>query len=155
MCNMLAIKDLSIIELNVNGTKHSVAVRPADTLLFVLREKLGLTGAKNGCESGDCASCTVIVDNWPVKACLMLAVEAIGHEVLTIEGLHNEPIQMAFMEKFATACGYCTPGMIMNCYALIKNKPQASDDVINEWLEGNLCRCTGYEEIRAAIKSVL
>lgn len=152
---MLAIKDLSIIELYVNGTKHRVAVRPADTLLFVLREKLGLTGAKNGCESGDCDSCTVIVDNWPVKACLMLAVEAIGQEVLTIEGLHNEPIQMAFMEKFATACGYCTPGMIMNCYALIKNKPQASDDVINEWLEGNLCRCTGYEEIRAAIKSVL
>jgi carbon-monoxide dehydrogenase small subunit len=152
---MLEIKGRCIIELNVNGSMKSVPVRAADTLLYVLREQLGLTGAKNGCENGDCGTCTVLVDGWPVKACLMLAAEAVGHNITTIEGLINTPIQNAFVEKFAIQCGYCTPGMIMNCHALINICPDAGDEVIDEWLESNICRCTGYHEIRESVKSVL
>lgn len=152
---MLEIRGKSIIEINVNGNMKSAVVRPADTLLYVLREPLGLTGIKNGCENGDCGICTVLVDGWPVKACLMLAVEAIGHNITTIEGLVNTPIQNAFIEKFAVQCGYCTPGMIMNCHALVNIYPDATDDVIAEWLESNICRCTGYQEIREAVKAVL
>lgn len=152
---MLEIKGKSIIELDINNEKRSVTVRPADTLLAVLREQLGLTGAKNGCENGDCDACTVLLDGWPVKACLMLAVGAIGHKVTTVESLNNTPIQKAFVEKFAVQCGYCTPGMIMNCHALITIHPNATDEVIKEWLEANICRCTGYHEIKAAVKSVL
>jgi carbon-monoxide dehydrogenase small subunit len=152
---MLEIKGRCIIELNVNGSMKSVPVRAADTLLYVLREQLGLTGAKNGCENGDCGTCTVLVDGWPVKACLMLAAEAVGHNITTIEGLINTPIQNAFVEKFALQCGYCTPGMIMNCHALINICPGAGDMVIDEWLGSNICRCTGYHEIRESVKSVL
>lgn len=150
----LEIKGKSIIELEVNGSIVSVAIRPADTLLYVLREQLGLTGTKNGCETGDCGACTVLIDGRPFKACLLLAVEAIGHAVTTIEGLVNTPIQNAFVEKFAVQCGYCTPGMIVNCHALINTFPNASDEIIEEWLESNVCRCTGYQEIREAIKAV-
>lgn len=145
----------SIIEIDVNGEKRSVTVRPADTLLYALREQLGLTGAKNGCENGDCDACTVLLDGWPVKACLMLAVEAIGHQVTTVEGLNNAPIQNAFVEKFAIQCGYCTPGMIMNCHALVNIHPDATGDIIAEWLEANICRCTSYHEIEEAVRSVL
>lgn len=152
---MLEVLGKSIIEINVNGNMKSVVIRPADTLLYVLREQLGLTGTKNGCENGDCNVCTVLVDGWPVKACLMLAVEAIGHNITTIEGLINTPIQNAFVEKFAVQCGYCTPGMIMNCHALVNIYPDAKDDVIEEWLESNICRCTGYQEIREAVRAVL
>ncbi|HPY36607.1 MAG TPA: (2Fe-2S)-binding protein [Clostridia bacterium] len=150
----LEIKGKSIIELEVNGSIVSVAIRPADTLLYVLREQLGLTGTKHGCETGDCGACTVLIDGRPFKACLLLAVEAIGHAVTTIEGLVNTPIQNAFVEKFAVQCGYCTPGMIVNCHALINTFPNASDEIIEEWLESNVCRCTGYQEIREAIKAV-
>lgn len=152
---MLELKGKSIIELNINGNVKSVAVRPADTLLYILREQLGLTGAKNSCENGDCGTCTILMDGWPMKACLMLAVESIGHKITTIEGLTNTPIQNAFVEKFAVQCGYCTPGMIMNCHALINNFPNANDEIIEEWLESNICRCTGYYEIREAIKAAL
>ncbi len=151
---MLEIKGKNIIDINVNGTIKSVVVRPADTLLYVLREQLGLTGAKNSCENGDCGGCTVLVDDMPIKSCHMLAVEAIGHNITTIEGLKNEPIQNAFVEKFAIQCGFCTPGMIMNCYALTKKYPHATDEIIEEWMESNICRCTGYQEILEAIKSV-
>jgi carbon-monoxide dehydrogenase small subunit len=144
-----------LIELKVNGEKRKALIRPADTLLFVLRERLGLTGAKPGCENGDCGACTVLVDGWPIKSCLMLAVEAVGHEVTTVEGLNNAPIQKAFIEKFAFQCGYCTPGFIMNCQGLIDIHPDASDEIINEWLQSNICRCTSYQEITEAIKSVL
>lgn len=147
--------DEGLIELNVNGEKRKALVRPADTLLFALRERLGLTGAKPGCENGDCGACTVLVDGWPVKSCLMLAVEAIGHEIMTIEGLHNKPIQKAFVDNFAFQCGYCTSGFIMNCQGLINIHPDASDEVINEWLQSNICRCTSYQEITEAIKTVL
>ena len=152
---MVEIRGKSIIDINVNGNMKNVVVRPADTLMYVLREQLGLTGAKNGCENGDCDACTILVDGWPVKACLMLAVEAIGHNITTIEGLINTPIQNAFIEKFAVQCGYCTPGMIMNCHALISICPNAENEVIEEWLESNICRCTGYHEIRESIKSIL
>ncbi|NLT21216.1 MAG: (2Fe-2S)-binding protein [Syntrophomonadaceae bacterium] len=144
-----------LIYLNINGEVRKTLVRPADTLLFALRERLGLTGAKPGCENGDCGACTVLVDGWPVKSCLMLAVEACDHEITTIEGLNNTPIQREFVEKFAFQCGYCTPGFIMNCQGLINIHPDASDEVINEWLQSNICRCTSYEEITAAVKSAL
>ncbi|MBS4211464.1 MULTISPECIES: (2Fe-2S)-binding protein [Neobacillus] len=146
---------LHTFPLNVNGDKRMVTARFADTLLFVLRGRLGLTGAKPGCLNGDCGACSVNVDGWPMKSCLMLAVEAIGKEVTTIEGLKDTPIQKAFVENFAFQCGYCTPGFIMNCHALIKQHPDAGDDTIKEWLESNICRCTGYAEIEKAVKSVL
>jgi aerobic carbon-monoxide dehydrogenase small subunit len=144
-----------IIELNINGETRKALVRPADTLLFALRERLGLTGAKPGCENGDCGACTILVDGWPIKSCLMLAVEGVGHEIITIEGLNNTPIQKAFVKKFAFQCGYCTSGFIMNCQGLINIHPDASDEVMQEWLQSNICRCTSYQEIGEAIKSVL
>lgn len=145
----------SLINLNVNNESKSVAVRPSDTLLYTLREQLGLTGAKNSCENGDCNACTVLVDGWPVKSCLVLAVEMRGHEITTIEGLKDTPIQKAFLEKFAVQCGFCTPGFIMNSHALITIHPDAGEDEINEWLQSNLCRCTSYKEIKEAVRSVL
>lgn len=152
---MLQMIEEGLIELNINGENRRVLVRPADTLLFALRERLGLTGAKPGCENGDCGACTVLIDGWPTKSCLMLAVEAVGHEISTIEGLANTPIQQAFVNEFAFQCGYCTPGFIMNCQGLINIHPDADETTINEWLQSNICRCTGYQEITAAIKSVL
>ena len=143
------------INFNVNGETHTVTVRSADTLLYALRGKLGLTGAKPGCLNGDCGACTVNVDGWPMKSCLMLAVEAGGKKVITIEGLEGTPIQQAFVENFSFQCGYCTPGFIMNCHALIVQHPDADDKTIKEWLESNICRCTGYAEIEKAIKTVL
>jgi carbon-monoxide dehydrogenase small subunit len=143
------------IELDINGEKRNLTVRPADTLLRVLRENLGLTGGKLGCENGDCGACTVLLDGIPVKTCIILAVEAVGRKLITIEGLKEEPIQKAFIEKMGFQCGYCTPGFIMNCYGLIKNNPYADDETIERWLQSNICRCTGYEEIKEAVKSVL
>lgn len=145
----------SEISLRVNDEDRQVAVRHADNLLYVLRERLGLTGAKPGCLNGDCGACTVVVDGYPVKSCLVLAVEYAGRKITTIEGLKNAPIQKAFVETFAFQCGYCTPGFIMNCHSLLQNAPQADDETIKEWLESNICRCTGYQEIEEAIKSVL
>ncbi|MFF2448178.1 (2Fe-2S)-binding protein [Neobacillus sp. NPDC058068] len=143
------------ITLNINGESHIVTVRAADILLNTIRSKLGLTGAKPGCLNGDCGACTVNVDGWPMKSCLMLAVEAVGKKVTTIEGLKNAPIQQAFIENFAFQCGYCTPGFIMNCHSLIEQHPDADDQTIKEWLESNICRCTSYIEIEKAVKSVL
>lgn len=143
------------INLNINDEIRSVTVRSGDTLLMVLRGRLGLTGAKPGCLNGDCGACTVNIDGWPMKSCLMLAIEAVGKKITTIEGLKNTPIQKQFVEHFAFQCGYCTPGFIMNCHSLMTKHPNADDKTIKEWLESNICRCTGYEEIEAAIKSVL
>ena len=143
------------IVLHINGEDQNVTVRAADTLLFTLRGKLGLTGAKPGCLNGDCGACTVSIDGWPMKSCLMLAVEAVGKKVTTIEGLKESPIQRAFVENFAFQCGYCTPGFIMNCHSLIEQHPDADDKTIKEWLSSNICRCTGYAEIEKAVKSVL
>lgn len=141
--------------LNINGEDYDIIVRSSDTLLFILRVRLGLTGAKPGCLNGDCGACTVNIDGWPMKSCLMLAVEAEGKRITTIEGICNHPIQRAFVEHFAFQCGYCTPGFIMNCYSLIEQYPDADDDTIKQWMESNICRCTGYAEIENALKSVL
>jgi aerobic carbon-monoxide dehydrogenase small subunit len=141
--------------LTINGENYSVVARQADTLLFVLRDELGLTGAKPGCLNGDCGACTVLVDGIPIKSCMMLAIETVGKEITTIEGLRNTPIQRAFIEHFAFQCGYCTPGFIMNAYALTEQHPDADDSTIQEWLESNICRCTSYQEIDKAVKTVL
>ncbi|WP_096435120.1 (2Fe-2S)-binding protein [Alteribacter populi] len=143
------------ISLTINDEERRVYVRYADTLLHVLREELDLTGAKPGCLNGDCGACTINVDGDPMKSCLMLAVEAFDKKVTTVEGLKNTPIQTQFIEKFAFQCGYCTPGFIMNCHALIQKYPNADDTVIKDWLESNICRCTGYQEIEEAIKAAL
>jgi carbon-monoxide dehydrogenase small subunit len=143
------------VRLDVNGEIHTLSVRPADTLLYILRNNLGLTGAKPGCLNGDCGACTIQIDGWPMKSCLMLAVEAEGKKITTIEGLRDTPIQQAFISHFAFQCGYCTPGFIMNCHSLIKQHPDADDEKIKEWLESNICRCTSYMEIERAVKSIL
>ncbi|MDX9870929.1 MAG: (2Fe-2S)-binding protein [Clostridia bacterium] len=144
-----------LLEFTVNGQKRMAVVRPAHTLLDVLRDQMGLTGAKPGCKNGDCGACTVLVDGQPVKSCLMLAVEACGHEITTIEGLKGTPIQQLFVQEFAFQCGYCTSGFIMNCHALTQIHPDADEALIREWLQSNLCRCTGYEEISKAIHAAL
>jgi aerobic-type carbon monoxide dehydrogenase small subunit (CoxS/CutS family) len=152
---MLKIQGKSTIRLNVNEEIREVTVKPSDILLTVLREQLGLTGTKPGCENGDCGACTVLVDGWPVKACLMLAVEAIGHRILTVEGLKNAPVQSAFVEKWGFQCGYCTSGFLMVCHALSQIHPNAQEYVMEEWLQSNICRCTSYEEIREAARAIL
>ncbi|MDR6879785.1 (2Fe-2S)-binding protein [Bacillus sp. 3255] len=144
------------MELLVNGRPHHAAIRSADTLLRVLREQLGLTGAKAGCENGDCGACTVIVDGVPVKSCMMLAIETRGKRITTIEGLGGDtPVQQAFVKHFAFQCGFCTPGFIMVAHALAQTGRQASEEEITEWLRSNICRCTSYEEIGKAVRSVL
>ncbi|UNL86302.1 (2Fe-2S)-binding protein [Priestia koreensis] len=143
------------IELTINGEKVKTACEPSDTLLYVLRNKLGLTGAKPGCLNGDCGACTVIIQGKPMKSCLTLAIEETQKEITTIEGLGGVPIQGAFVEHFAFQCGYCTPGFIMNAHALVQDQPEANDQIITEWLESNICRCTGYQEIKKAVKDVL
>jgi len=152
---MFILDKKSIIILNVNDELREVVIKPSDILLYTLREQLGLTGAKDGCENGDCGSCTVLVDGWPVKSCLMLTVEAIGKKITTVEGLKNAPIQKAFVEEFAYQCGYCTSGFLLVCHALKNIHPDASDIIIDEWLQSNICRCTGYEEIGKAAKAIL
>jgi aerobic-type carbon monoxide dehydrogenase small subunit (CoxS/CutS family) len=152
---MFKLEGKSIIKLYINGENKEVVISPSDILLYVLREQLGLTGAKPGCENGDCGACTVLVDGWPAKSCLMLAAEAIGHKITTVEGLQNAPVQKAFVESWGFQCGYCTSGFLMVCHSLANIHHDAEEYVIEEWLQSNICRCTGYEEIRAAIKSVL
>lgn len=142
---------LVIVKLRVNGENHFVPIPPSKTLLATLRENLFLTGAKAGCFNGDCGACTTIIDGMPMKSCLMLAVEAQGKEIITIEGLKNSPLQEAFIEEFAFQCGYCTPGFVMNGHALLFNEANPSKEKIKEWLESNICRCTSYEEIEAAV----
>jgi len=145
----------SIIELDINGEKKTVTVKPSDTLLHILRDRLYLTGAKSGCNNGDCGTCTVLVDDMPIKSCLMLVIEAVGKKITTVEGLVNAPIQEAFIKNFAFQCGYCTSGFLMVCHSLSLHHPDADDIIIQEWLSSNLCRCTGYAEIKDAIKSVV
>jgi aerobic carbon-monoxide dehydrogenase small subunit len=146
----------TILQLVVNGESVEAAVEPNQTLLQFLREDLGLTGTKHGCGLGDCGACTVILDGSPVNACLVLAVQARGREVLTIEGLAENgklhPIQQAFVDKGAIQCGFCTPGMILSAKALLDEKPEPSEPEIRTAISGNLCRCTGYQKIVEAIQ---
>ena len=152
---MISYIGKTFLDLDVNGRTVSVAVQPSDTLLHVLRAGLGLTGAKPGCENGDCGACTVLVDDMPIKSCLMLAVEAVGHRITTIEGLKDAPIQAAFVQNWGFQCGYCTSGFLMVCHSLALHHPDADDALTETWLQSNLCRCTGYAEIRDAVKSIL
>ncbi len=153
---MIRYEGKTVISLTVNGETHALAVRPCDVLLDVLREQLGLTGAKPGCKNGDCGTCTVMIDGWPAKSCLVLAVEAQGREILTVEGLGGTaPIQKAFVQDNAFQCGYCTSGFLMVCHALQTQYPTMPEEyVVEEWLQSNLCRCTSYREIRKAVQSM-
>lgn len=144
-----------VIHLHVNGETQEAVVRAADTLLCTLREQLGLTGAKRACEDGDCGACTVLIDGEPNHSCLSLAVEVVNKPITTIEGLLDSPVQKAFVDHWAIQCGFCTPGFIVNCHALITNHPDASEEVVEEWLQSNICRCTGYQEIRDAVNYLL
>ena len=145
------------ITVTVNGAKERLDVHPNLTLLQMLREKLALTGTKNGCEAGECGACTVIVDGEPVNSCMMLAIEADGCAILTIEGLapegHLGPLQEAFVEHNAVQCGFCTPGMLMSAHALLQRNPDPSEEQIKQALVGNLCRCTGYVRIIRAVRA--
>ena len=146
-----------IVALTVNGSRREVAVEPYRSLLDTLREEVGLTGTKKGCDVGDCGACTVIVDGKPVNSCLMLAVEADGKAVETIEGLQSgvdqlHPLQENFMKYGASQCGFCTPGILMMAKVLLDENPNPSDDEIRFGLSGNICRCTGYTKIFDAIK---
>ncbi|RDI45928.1 (2Fe-2S)-binding protein [Falsibacillus pallidus] len=143
------------IILKVNGEEHKILAGSSETLLIALRSKLGLTGSKPGCLNGDCGACTVLINGVPHKSCLSLAVEMDEADIMTIEGLKEDPIQTAFVEHFAFQCGYCTSGFIMNCKALVDYMETIDENVITEWLESNICRCTGYKEIEEAVKSVL
>lgn len=144
-----------MVQLKVNGELRSAECPPETTLLKFLREQLNLTGAKLGCDVGDCGTCTVIVDGESVNSCLMLAARAAGHDVTTIEGLANSqqlhPIQQAFEEHGALQCGFCGPGMIMSAKNLLDKNPEPSVPDIRDALSGNLCRCTGYTKIIEAI----
>lgn len=152
---MIHYKNHVAITLNVNDEERKVVVRPADTLLRVLRENLGLRGSKLGCENGDCGACTVLVNGQPVKSCMMLAVEVAGENIRTIEGLTATATQDAFLKEAGFQCGFCTPGFLLNTHALLESDPNPNDDTIRIWLESNLCRCTGYEGIERAVKSAI
>lgn len=145
------------MELEVNGTVYAIAVEPWKTLLKVLRDELGLTGAKEGCDDANCGACTVLVDGRAVKSCLLLAPQVKGKKILTIEGLGSEdrlhPLQDAFIRHFAVQCGFCTPAMIMSAKAILDENPRATEDEIREGLHGNICRCTGYVKIIEAIEA--
>ena len=147
-----------LIKLAVNDREVEIAVEPNLTLTDLIRYELGLTGTKKGCETGDCGACTVILDGIPVNSCLVLAVQANGRKVETIEGLESEdglhPIQDAFVEKGAIQCGFCSPGMILSAKNLLDKNPNPNESDIRGAISGNLCRCTGYQKIIEAIKSV-
>ena len=147
-----------LIHLLVNGEEHAVMVEDRDMLLDVLRDRLFLTGTKEGCGTGECGACTVLVDGKPVLACLMLAINAPGKKITTIEGLAVDgklsPLQQAFVEYGAVQCGFCSPGMILSATALLSKNPSPTREEIQKALEGNLCRCTGYNKIVEAVESV-
>lgn len=138
--------------LRVNGEQRTVYVSPADTLLHTLRRGLGLTGTKLGCENGDCGACTVQVDGRPVKSCYTLAVDVDDGEITTVEGLTESPVREGFRREQGFQCGYCTPGFITNGDALLTAHPNADRATRIDWLQSNICRCTGYEKIESAIR---
>ena len=144
------------IELTANGERLEADVWAGESLLYVLRERLGLPGSKNACEQGECGSCSVLLDGRLVCACLVLAAQADGHELVTVEGLAEDgelhPVQAAFAETGAVQCGFCTPGFVVATADLLARSPNPSEDEIREALSGNLCRCTGYAKIFDAVR---
>ncbi len=144
------------VELTVNGERREADVWGGESLLFALRERLGLPGSKNACEQGECGSCSVLLDGVLVCSCLVLAAQADGHSVVTVEGLGADdalhPVQEAFAEAGAVQCGFCTPGLVVATADLLARAPSPSDDEIREALSGNLCRCTGYQKIFDAVR---
>lgn len=146
------------IRLIVNGDSYEVMVKPGDTLLDVLREKLKLTGTKKGCDLGDCGACTVLLEGKPAPSCLVLAIDVRDKEIITIEGLVDgeklHPIQEAFIKYGAIQCGFCTPGMILTVKAFLEENSHPTEDEIKEAISGNICRCTGYIKIVEAIQAV-
>jgi len=147
---------VSTISLRVNGTRYELTASPAESLLTVLREELGLTGCKNACEQGECGSCSVWLDGEVVCACLVPALQADGRRVRTVESLASggelHPLQRSFIEAGAVQCGFCTPGMLVSAVDLLERNPAPSDEEIGEALAGNLCRCTGYQKILEAVR---
>ena len=145
------------VTISVNGVSHTTGVEPRTLLVHFLREQLNLTGTHVGCDTSNCGACTVWLDGEAVKSCTVLAVQADGGEVTTIEGISQDgdmhPMQRAFHEQHGLQCGYCTPGMVMAAIKLLEANPNPSDDEIRHGLEGNLCRCTGYQNIVAAIRA--
>jgi carbon-monoxide dehydrogenase small subunit len=144
------------IEVNVNGERLETEVWEGESLLYALRERLGLPGSKNACEQGECGSCSVFLDGELVCACLVLAAQADGHDVVTVEGLgageELYPVQQAFVDAGAVQCGFCTPGLVVATAALLERSPDPGEDEIREALSGNLCRCTGYQKIFDAVR---
>jgi carbon-monoxide dehydrogenase small subunit len=147
------------IHLNINHQDYSLEIEPSRTLLTVLREDLELTGTKPNCQEGECGACTVLVDGLAVNSCLYLAVRAQGKKITTIEGLSEgdrlHPVQQAFIEHGSIQCGYCTPGFIMATVDLLLSNPHPSEEEINQALVGNICRCTGYVNIRKAVRAAI
>jgi aerobic carbon-monoxide dehydrogenase small subunit len=143
------------VSLTVNGEQRETEIWPGESLLYALRERLGLPGSKNACEQGECGSCSVLLDGSLVCACLVLAAQADGHEVVTVEGVANgddlHAVQEAFAETGAVQCGFCTPGLIVATIDLLRRSPQPTDDEVREALSGNICRCTGYAKIFDAV----
>ena len=144
------------ITVTINDTKYSHDVEPRLLLIHYLREVVGLTGPHIGCETSICGACTVLLDDRAVKSCTMFAVQADGHQILTVEGLADgatlHPLQQGFWDQHGLQCGYCTPGMLLTAYALLKHNPNPSEAMIREGLSGNLCRCTGYQNIVKAVQ---
>jgi aerobic carbon-monoxide dehydrogenase small subunit len=147
-----------ILSFVLNGSPVDVVVTPTETLLDVIREKLGVTGPKRGCDDGDCGACTVLINGQPVRSCLTIALTVAGKDVLTVEGLTQNgdlhPLQKAFHEHGAFQCGFCTPGMLMTAKALLDTYPNPTRDEIRGYMSGNLCRCGSYEEVVEAIQAV-
>jgi len=145
----------NIVALTVNGEEYDLALEPQVTLLEALRDHLGLTGTKEGCGTGECGSCTVLMDDKPILSCLTLAADCRGSQIVTIEGLAQggklTAVQEAFLEKGAVQCGFCTPGMVLSVTALLDENQQPSEEDLKKALEGNLCRCTGYNKIVEAV----
>jgi carbon-monoxide dehydrogenase small subunit len=145
------------ITLNVNGQAYELEIEPHRTLVEVLRETLGFTGTKKSCNEGECGACTVIMDDKPVASCLVLALDAQGKKILTIEGLAQgenlHPLQIAFVRKGGIQCGFCTPGMVMSAKALLDKNPKPTTLDVRKAISGNLCRCTGYQQIVDAVMS--
>jgi len=145
------------VSITVNGAEHVLDVEPRDLLVYVLRERLGLTGTNVGCDTSSCGACTVLLDGESVKSCTLLGVQVDGHEITTIEGLATNgtthPVQEAFHEQHGLQCGYCTPGFIMATVSLLDETPKPTEEEIRHALEGNLCRCTGYHNIVRAVQT--